>query len=71
MRLGLTAAVLALLAGCGMEPFDPPRPDGIKPGPGLFTGESGEFVIFRAGAQDQEPAPKSEPIPDLTRPPAP
>ncbi len=41
------------LAGCGFEPFQPPV-SGDAPGPGLFSGPSGEFVITRPTA---EPAP--------------
>ena len=36
------------LAGCGFEPFQPPV-SGDAPGPGLFSGPSGEFVILRPG----------------------
>lgn len=46
---GLTAAMLllALLACAGGEPLEPTRADEIPPGPGLFSGEDGEFVIYR------------------------
>lgn len=66
-------------AACGnYQPFQPPPADSIPAGPGVFTGEAGEFVIFRAGTEDDgrdspdnEAAPGSDPIPDLTRPPTP
>jgi hypothetical protein len=46
MRRLIALAVLLLLAGCaGMRPFEPPQPDEIPPGPGLFTGKKGELVI--------------------------
>jgi hypothetical protein len=46
-RLVPLAAALALLVGaCGApKPFSPPVADDIRPGPGLFTGETGELVI--------------------------
>jgi hypothetical protein len=45
-RALLAAACLAALAACaGFEPMDPPSNTDIKPGPGLFSGKTGEFVI--------------------------
>jgi hypothetical protein len=42
----LAAACLAALAACaGFEPMDPPSNTDMKPGPGLFSGKTGEFVI--------------------------
>jgi hypothetical protein len=35
------------LAACAAKPFDYTAPDEIQPGPGLLTGEDGEFVIYR------------------------
>ena len=37
----------AWLAACAAEPFDYTPPDELQPGPGLFSGEGGEFVIWR------------------------
>ena len=45
MRLMLCGVVLAALAGCGFEPMAVPDPGGMKPGPGLLSGKSGEFTI--------------------------
>lgn len=44
--------MLVLLAGCtgaGLEPpsYSEPPTDGMRPGGGLLSGESGEFVIYR------------------------
>jgi hypothetical protein len=42
----LAAACLVALTACaGFEPMDPPSNTDIKPGPGLFSGKTGEFVI--------------------------
>ncbi len=39
---------LALLAACAKgEPFDPPRAGEIPAGQGLFSGDDGEFKLFR------------------------
>ena len=43
--LVLAACVAALAACAGFEPMDPPSNTDIKPGPGLFSGKTGEFVI--------------------------
>ncbi len=41
-------AVCATLAACaGREPMEPPVAGEIPEGPGVFSGEDGEFVIFR------------------------
>lgn len=49
MRLALFVLAAFLgLAGCsGWQPMAVPESGGIKPGPGLFTGPSGEFVLPR------------------------
>ncbi len=40
--------VCTLLAACAEgKPFDPPQAGEIPPGPGLFTGEDGEFRLLR------------------------
>lgn len=35
------------LAACAAEPFDYTPVDEIPPGPGLLSGEEGEFVVYR------------------------
>ena len=35
------------LAGCAAEPFEYTPVDEIPLGPGLLTGDDGEFVIYR------------------------
>jgi hypothetical protein len=49
-------ALLLLLVGCGMEPFEAPRADGLKEGPGLFTGERGALVLTVPRPPQKEPA---------------
>ena len=48
----LVLAALSVLAGCGMQPYDPPNNREYPAGPGLFSGKDGDFVIYRK----QEPA---------------
>ncbi len=56
-RLLLAAGLL--VAGCAdMEPFDPPVADEMQPGPGLFSGPTGEFVLLRPTGE--APAAESE-----------
>ncbi|MFQ5973603.1 MAG: hypothetical protein ACE5Q3_14845 [Alphaproteobacteria bacterium] len=45
--IGLALVLAALTACSRIEPYEPERADEIPEGPGLLTGESGEFVIFR------------------------
>lgn len=41
-------AIVLLLAGCAdFEPFDPPVAGEMNPGPGLFSGPDGVFVLSR------------------------
>src|SRR3954452_6338607 len=52
MRAICLAALLALLipvlTACGFEPMSVPDPGGLRPGPGLITGKTGEFTIVVA-----------------------
>jgi hypothetical protein len=43
-RLFLLLILLALVAGCGMQPM-PVRQDDMAQGPGVFTGQAGEWVL--------------------------
>jgi len=47
MRIPIWLLLTLSLTSCGMHSWDPPAPDGLKSGPGLFTGRTGEFVIVR------------------------
>ena len=40
-------AALAITACDGAKPFDYTAVDDIQPGPGLLTGETGEFTIYK------------------------
>lgn len=46
LRLVLCTAALGALPGCGFKPMPVPDSGGMKPGPGLLSGKSGEFVIL-------------------------
>jgi hypothetical protein len=75
MRRAAVLAATLLLVGCAdLEPFDPPVADSLRPGPGLFSGPTGEFVLSRPwpGAREtgDTTAAPAEPG-DLTRPPPP
>lgn len=51
IKLGLLAGMIMMLGlgACAVgKPFEQPTVvDEIPPGPGLFSGEDGEFVIYR------------------------
>ena len=50
IQKALTVALVALvLSACGPASryvIDQPQPDEIPPGPGLFTGKDGKFVLY-------------------------
>jgi hypothetical protein len=50
LRIAVVLAVIGL-AACGGKPLHPSKwfdpVDEIPPGPGLFSGEDGEFVLYR------------------------
>lgn len=46
-RLVIALSAGLWLAACAAEPFDYTPVDEIQPGPGLLSGEDGEFVIYR------------------------
>jgi hypothetical protein len=58
IRIGIAALTLTVLAGCSSsemkaEPF-PDVPDDMKSGPGLFTGQSGDFDVAAAARGDPQ-----------------
>ncbi len=49
------AFVALLLSACGPARslvHDVPQPDEMKPGPGVFSGEDGKFVLYRKSATE-------------------
>ena len=53
MQAGIIFTCL-LLSGCGGEPFNYEPPNELKPGPGLFSGEDGEFNLIGAPEKKEE-----------------
>jgi len=51
-KLSIVGALIGILViGCtSVEPLEPPLKDGIPPGPGLFTGSKGEWIIAPGAA---------------------
>ncbi len=47
-------AVCFLFYGCGGEPFQYDPPNELKPGPGLFSGEDGEFNLIGGDREETE-----------------
>ena len=47
VRLALLAAVVGLAACAEITPVEYTEIDEIPPGPGLFSGEDGEFTLYR------------------------
>jgi hypothetical protein len=65
-RLGPAVALLIAAGGCGFEPFEPPSSSELRPGPGLFTGKRGEWVILRPAEPETtaaEPGPQTDAVP--------
>lgn len=63
MRIIAAALACLLLVACGVEIKPGERSHArreIPPGPGLFTGQQGEFVIFRVEEEADAVAPAEE-----------
>lgn len=43
-----------MLAACAAEPFEYTPADEIPPGPGLISGETGEFELYRRNRDESE-----------------
>ena len=44
----ISVAALLLVSACGnVKPFEPPVISAIPAGPGLLSGDDGEFTVFR------------------------
>ena len=67
MRVGKRAttvillSLLLLLGGCGGEPYTYVPENELKPGPGLFSGEDGEFNLINAPVEDKEEESGAQP----------
>jgi len=48
------------LSGCGGEPYTYVPDNELKPGPGLFSGEDGEFTLIGSPVQENEELEKDE-----------
>ena len=48
MSILLIGLALILLAGCAGQPFEPDAPGEMLPGPGVFSGEDGEFTLYKS-----------------------
>ncbi|MET4702316.1 hypothetical protein ABIE65_005371 [Constrictibacter sp. MBR-5] len=47
LRYVIAALSAAALAACAnVKPFDYAAPHEVKPGPGIFSGQDGEFVLL-------------------------
>lgn len=55
-KLPLTASLLVslFLFGCGGTTYTHQSADDLKPGPGLFSGKDGVFVLISTDAEDKE-----------------
>lgn len=47
-------SLLLLSGGCGGEPYTYVPENELKPGPGLFSGEEGEFILINAPMEEKE-----------------
>ena len=54
--------IVLLLAGCGGKSFDYVDQKEIPPGPGVFTGEKGEWTVYDSDAKQDKAA--AEPVSD-------
>ncbi len=48
ITISLAAMMVWMIAGCGGRSFEYTPPDEIKPGPGVFSGEEGEFTLYNS-----------------------
>lgn len=55
----LAAMFLIALSACGsVKPIDYTEPHDIQPGPGLLSGEDGEFLLY--GERESDPEKKQQ-----------
>lgn len=58
IRYVLACIALVMIAGCNGKSFEYVNENEIPPGPGVFTGEKGEWTIYNSDAK-KEPGQKS------------
>ena len=54
IQAGLLLACLLLIANCGGQSFVYQPAKDHPPGPGLFSGEDGEFKLISTGSEDED-----------------
>jgi len=59
-RLAGCLLACQLLAGCGGEPYAYQPSNELKPGPGLFSGEDGEFTLIGSPKKQENSEPQKE-----------
>lgn len=53
-RLVAVTLLTGMLAACSAEPFEYTAAHEIPPGPGLISGETGEFELYRKNPDESE-----------------
>jgi hypothetical protein len=53
-RFIIVSFVTLLLAGCNGKSFDYVNPNEIPPGPGVFTGEKGEWTVYDSEGEKEK-----------------
>ena len=61
----IISMVMIIAVGCGGKSFEYTPPDEMKPGPGVFSGEEGEFTVYdsKTASKQKEEAVKSKSVP--------
>ena len=60
IRLAGCLLACQLLAGCGGEPYAYQPDHELKPGPGLFSGEDGEFTLIGSPKKQEGREPEEK-----------
>lgn len=50
---GILLSLLLVSGGCGGEPYTYVPENELKPGPGLFSGEDGEFTLIHTPTEEE------------------
>lgn len=57
-RQAMVLIACLLISGCGGDAYQYEPPNELKPGPGLFSGEDGEFNIIGEGKKEEADDPE-------------